>query len=409
MTKIAHSKITNQVAFLFICCVLLFFLGDVLRKIAIFNNLSFIRQSSVSKVIGLILIVSFFVKNFKYYIASNKNVKIIYSLLILIFIFFIGQWSLRNEFLQPDNLFKNTEYLVKFLYLPILMIVFGPLKNDSINTQKILRVFEITFLVNLFFLVLGLIFDLEIFRTYIGNRDGYVGVYNRSGQASYFFIIFLLYYYYNRDKKAALIKFIIVAVCSIFIGTKRIYLFLAILFLYHLIREGAYKNLKFYKFLLALSLLSLVFMNAIKSFFSRTVKIFINLYEEKGFFSSLTSYRSDNLLNLYNNYFSEYWNWYNYIIGGARFQGYKFIAGNDIVDLFLFFGGLGIIIYAFYLLTLIDFKNAGKFFNFFVFVILFLSLVSGAFLYDPWVNLLFFIMVCYYAQSESKLKIIEKQ
>lgn len=391
---------------LFILCstaVVFFFLGDILRKIALYFECDFTRYSTLSKVVVLILYFLFFIFNYKRYRKEEHFIKMIIAITILTCAFIIGQIGLSDSISQPLNFFLNIEYLAKYLYLPITILMFSSLKNEIKYINKIIVVIEFIFIVNLIFILIGFCFDINVLSTYLGNRFGYIGIFSRSGQTSFFFIIFILFYYrLLMDKRniTNIFKFAFFVSVSLLLGTKRIFFFLILLSLYYFFIQKGFKKWITYKFMIIAVLVGICFKQNVIDSFNKIFLVFQKIYYSNGFLSSLTSYRSDLFYKTFNEFVKKNWAFENYIFGGPSFQNYIFITGMDFFDLYLFFGLIGMVVYFKIFNFLVDFKVQGNFMIFYFSTLAITSFLSSAFLYDPYVNLLFVIMIWYFSHQE---------
>tara|TARA_B110000967_G_C18843897_1_gene540881 strand:+ start:133 stop:1422 length:1290 start_codon:yes stop_codon:yes gene_type:complete len=381
----------------------IFFLGDIFRKIAIYFECEFTRYSTISKVVVLILYFLFFIFNFKRYTEEEHFTKMITAITILTCTFIIGQISLSDSISQPLNFFLNIEYLVKYLYLPVTILMFSSLKNEIKYVKKIIFFIEFIFIINLIFILIGFCFDINVFSTYVGDRFGYIGIFSRSGQTSFFFIMFILFYYrllMDRLTKTNIFKFMFFIAVSLLLGTKRIYIFLVLLSLYYFFIQKGFRNLITYKFLIIAILVGICFKQNVIDSFNKIFLVSQKIYYNNGFISSLTSYRSDLFYNTFSQFVKNNWTFKNYIFGGPSFQNYIFITGMDFFDLYLFFGLTGMVVFLKIFNFLVDFKVQGNFMLFYFSTLAITSFFSSAFLYDPYVNLLFVIMIWYYSHHE---------
>lgn len=395
----------NTLFVLYSVAIGLFFFGDILRKIAMFFNCDFTRYSTVSKIIVLFLFLVFFAANLKNYSRQDHFKKVIACIIVLIISFFVGQISLDN-ITQPLNITLNVEYLVKYLFLPIIILMFLELKNKPEHIEKIVKIFEWVFLINAAFVLIGFCFKINELSTYSGDRFGYIGIFSRSGQASFFSIIFIMLYYWQiKLKKNCIIKFkfIFSVIVSLLLGTKRIYLFLIILFLYFIFIDKGYKKRATYRTSALIILVGLFFNQLVIKSFNRVFIVFQNNYYNNGFLYSVTSSRSDLFFKTFNDFVQTNWTLPNYFFGGPSFQNYIFITGMDFFDLFLFFGIIGVVVYFKIFSLLINFKQRDSFIRFYLIILGITSFFSSAFLYDPYVNLLFVITIWYFNHHKDKL------
>jgi len=398
-----NKTFQSSLYFLYLTAVSVFFIGDVFRKIAIYFECEFTRYSTVSKLVVLLIFFIFFIFNLKRYIREDYFKKMATAITILTITFIIGQISLRSNIPQPSNFFLNIEYLVKYLYLPITILLFSSLKNEIEYVKKIISFIELIFLVNSIFILIGYCFEVNLFKTYGENRFGYIGVFSRSGQASFFFIMFILFYYHrlmDRLTKVDVFKLVFFISLSLLLGTKRIYFFLILLSLHYFFIHRGFKKRMTYCFLAIAAFLGVFLKHKLIDAFNKFFDLFQQIYYTNGFISSLTSFRSDLFYNTINEFVLKNWTFTNYVFGGPSFQNYIFITGMDLFDLYLFFGLSGLFVYFNLFKILLNFKIQANFVLFFLFILMITSFFSSAFLYDPYVNLLFVLMIYHYSNHE---------
>tara|TARA_R110002126_G_C10446150_1_gene499320 strand:+ start:748 stop:1902 length:1155 start_codon:yes stop_codon:yes gene_type:complete len=383
----------------------MFLLGDVLRKTSIYFNLDFIRYTGVFKTIVLITYIVFVFVYLKEYTKLEVTKKFIVFSIGLLIVFFLGQTIIKSNSNILSLIRGNLLFLSRYLYWPITIITFLPLITSSNYSNQHLRFFSILFFINAAVILLSFFFNINLFKTYFTfERFGFMGFYNTSNQASYYFILFILYYYYKVFFKLKNhLEFSFVLLISLLIGTKKIYFFLIILCLYHFFKFKLFKNLKFYSLISVIIIFVIIFFLKLKFFFESKFQIFINIYNDQGLLTSVTSYRDQLLVKTYADVINS-WRLPNYILGGPKF--YEIRTEFGLIDLYLLFGCFGI--YAFYLFfkTLYQFTNFSKFYLFILASVGLTSFFSSGFLSDANQPLLF-VLISGYFISETKLSIKE--
>lgn len=343
---IEKKSFENQLYRLGLVTLLLPIFGDIFSDLSILIGFSFYRYSALSKILILVILPLFVIRHFQFY-RNKKSFKLICIIILLIILYLISNFLLINE---PPFSLLNVEYLIRYLYLPLILVVFTPLFQNRIAIQRFFFIYELFFLFNLILIVLGALFDISIFESYPNpNRFGFSGVMNRTTQISYMVILFVMTYYYKvffQREKAGL-KLGLLILISLLIGTKKIYFFYGILGLFHLIEFRNRISLKqlFLGILMAITTLVL-FGGRLKEMLFDKFGIFIQIYREDGFLASLTSYRSENLRFLVENTLLKTWRGVNYLVGGCDFTVLR--AEMEFVDVFLFFGLFGVLIYIFF-------------------------------------------------------------
>lgn len=192
-------------------------------------------------------------------------------------------------------------------------------------------------------MLLGLILDITLFKTYRGGlRFGYTGLLHKSVAATYFFIgsICLSYYYTYLQQKWSPCFFYLILICSFLVGTKGIYLFNGLLFLYTCWNQQWYKKKAFYGSIALVGLGVMLLVNGVIGKNSTTIQVFYAIYKEHGLLSTLMSFRNEILVTK-GTIYCEKWEIWNYFFGGKLPELGLFEM--SFVDLYAFFGGFGLI------------------------------------------------------------------
>ncbi|WP_410879096.1 hypothetical protein [Myroides sp. DW712] len=222
------------------------------------------------------------------------------------------------------------------------------LKATPSTFSKALRLTLGVILVVCFSIILGLLFEITLFKTYRGGmRFGYTGLLHKSAAATYFFIgsICLSFYYTHILKIWNSWIFYFILGCSLLVGTKGIYLFNGLFILYMCWVNQGYKKKVFYLSILgATASIILLGISGVATQ-SSTFQLFKSIYSEHGLLTSLMSFRNEIFVEKGTLYL-EKWQWENYFIGGKLPELGLFEM--SLVDLYVFFGGFGLI-YVLYL------------------------------------------------------------
>lgn len=285
----------------------------------------------IAMLIGLLL-------NYK----SNK--RLIWLLSVLFGAFLVGQFTL-----DPAFTYANWLTLGRFVLPLVFFGFFTSYPVDKSVVHKLFILFEWFFVLNLAFVLVGMIADWYVVHTYMGDRFGYNGFLVTSATASYAFFAALGYHYF-RYGIAALRRwrFWVVVVGCALVGTKSLYLGMVLFGL--LIVFDHYK--KYWRILLPVGGICLFGVLYILLY---QVPEFSQIREQEGFWSAFLSYRDQLLLNQTIPYIESNWQWTNYLFGGVADFSYR--SQLDLIDLFFFWGIVGGIIYLYtYLKTYFDFK-----------------------------------------------------
>ncbi|WP_431108166.1 hypothetical protein [Winogradskyella poriferorum] len=276
-------------------------------------------------------------------ISHKKVLKEFYYVLLLTVFFIIGQLS-TEEGIVYSNIVLFSKYvfaIVCYMYFKCI-----PVKNKV----RVFYVFEGVILVNSVLIFIGYFFDVIHFKTYLGARFGYNGLFYSSSLSSYVYLIALFYFlivekahfFYNR-------KVVFVIFSSCLIGTKTIYLSLVFICLLYFTKYAKFK----YKNIFAAALVAISIFLGYLVFFKWG--IFNEIRRSEGFFSSLLSFRNDLFLDETLPYVKNNWTFINYCFGGVN----DFTTRSEMgfIDVLYFFGFVGGALYIIlYCKTFITFK-----------------------------------------------------
>ncbi len=372
-----------------------FFLSEFVSKYLKINNYDFIRVSGVIKLTAEILILM--------YVFKKKKANRIILLKILMFftiLYVFGQLVLNTvDFF--DRFIYNLYSVNGYLFIFILYFALKPEKSadEEILTKQLFYLdtaLKSIFICNAVLILFGLIFQIAIFKTYLGfsDRFGYNGLFLHASHSSYIYIIFILYFlikHFNKQNGFSLLFLSMAITTSLIIGTKTLYLFNLLLLLFVVI-----KSLKPYISLLLISITVICVLNFISVFedlLNNYFGVLYDVYREHGLFTMLFSYRDISITDTFIPYILENWSILNYLIGGANF----FVARTEIeiIDLFWFWGIIGAFVYIkliytyFFKAFLFDKK-----FRFPIFFLILCILLSGSFFTNAPV-IPYFIILCF--------------
>lgn len=381
--------------------IIIFFLGDLLRKVSMYNQHDFIRYTALSKFLVLLIYVVFFSFNINNYFKNNASKNILFFLLALILFFLFGQFFL-NDYDGFNNISeKNILVFLRYLFWPITFLIFIPLLTSNNYDGKYLKIIESLFLFNCAVILLAVLFEISFLKTYVSPiRFGYMGFYNSHNQCSYAFILFILYYYSLRENKKNLYRLLFVICVSLFIGTKKIFFFLMLLFIYHVIKNKLWKSLKFYGVIIFISLCLSIFFKLIFRTIIKKFKLIIDVYDNHGLITALVSYRDKLLQYTLQHTIVENWTLPNFIFGGPRFHDSRVEFGA--IDLYLFFGILGFIFFRFLFNKLYFLSNKSSNYLFLILISLVVEFLAGGFLSDANQPLIFFLISYFFINCKFK-------
>jgi hypothetical protein len=375
-----------------------FYFSEFVSKFLKYSYRDFTRFSAVIKLIVEISLV--------YYIVTYKKScqKTFFKIIIL----FAGLYTLGQLLLQSENLLSryilNLYSLNSYLFIFILYFALKPEDNRCENIlTKQLGYLDIAiksiFICNAVAIFTGTIFNIDVFKTYLGisDRFGYNGLFLHASHSSYIYMILVMYFFQNFLKKKdrnSLIFLISSVIVSFFVGTKTIFLFNALFLLY--------LTLKWLKFrvaivtITALIILTISLIPFIEEFSKNYFRVLYDVYTEDGLITMIFSFRDISITESFIPYITQYWTFFNYLVGGAEFNYRR--TEIEIIDVFWFWGMLGGVLYIgiFYKYFLrVFFKNREMMFP--IIFLLVCALLSGSFFTN--VPILSYFIVLYYATS----------
>lgn len=281
---------------------------------------------------------------------SNKIQKIILGMLSLFFI--VSQTILyASNSLDAFQCTQNSRLFVLYMFLLVLYSLFFKACNQNYSIRANPRFNRWTYGIVIAIcvsMVVGLIWGIPIFKTYGAGRWGFKGLIIKSVTLSYILMLFLFFGYYQFVVKTRnSLYFLGILFCALLSGTKTVYISIILLFLYHIWHKKLFLKKNFW----ITNSIGIIILVAFNDFLLSKTKfvwgLFYELYQEKGFLASLTSFRSDILMNGLETY-TERWNAYNYLIGGPLGINSFEMAFFDLLS---FFGVIGSMLYLYYLQT----------------------------------------------------------
>ncbi len=329
-TKHISGLFNNPLALIFVLLVL----TELIYKILITQFGIDVKISASFK----LLLQGFFMVQ-----IIRDNYKKLWPLLALLGCFLIGQvGQVDNQVLQ-----KNLWFFDKYAFILLTLLYVNTLHNRARYFKLLAWCFEGFLMINSLAILLGAIFQIDLFETYSSSRFGYNGLILRSGAASYIYIIGLFYALHQvivaKNNKWLLL--FITAIASFLLGTKSIYLGWGFVFLYLIWQLGWLKKIWVKVLFGLLIILIMVLWKPLLEFIFSLSSTFQKVYEQDGLFSSLFSLRDKHLMEEMIPLMQEQWTWKNYLFGGGFNMHWRSQFG--LLDLFYFFGIIGMVLYLF--------------------------------------------------------------
>ncbi|MFD2434239.1 hypothetical protein ACFSO9_12245 [Mesonia maritima] len=314
------------------------------------------------------------------YLTLYHGKRLLYLIGITL-IFCIGQFFIEEDGFSYLSIVGFSRYL---LFITIV-IFFSEFAQKKIPNFPI-KIFHIFILINSIIIILSFLFNIELFRTYAGERFGFNGLFMTSSNTTYFYLITFLCFF-NRYRREVFSKplFWIAVTAGCLVGTKSIYLALMILFFLAILFFIRNNRTKY------IFLISLFLIGSVGLYFFFSTKVFSTIVNENGWLTAILSTRNQLLVDETIPFVQKNWNVLNYLFGGLA---NPFLRPQlELLDLLLFFGILG---GAFYIYTFAKFYfnfSIQKLFPVFTLALLFLvTLISGNFFYNATVPIYLIIL-----------------
>lgn len=327
---------------------------------------------------------------FMFLITQQKRKHLLW-LVVLVTIFSLGLLSdSLNGF--PIFYYDRLNYLSKYIFALVAFWNFNNLFSNPI-TKTMIEMLKKIGVVNAIFLVLGILLQIEIFSTYpFSSRHGYDGIISLQGEATFFYMFLISVTYIEWiQKKEESWKLIIFVISALLAGTKALLLFVFLLTLIHILFVCKDKILKLSTILTLIA--GLFFSNFLMKFIVKIFPYAQNLIAEHGLMAFVTSER--NLLFLEaKGFISNNWSTMNYLFGGINYSEHR--VEFEPVDVFLFFGSVGIILFLSWLFSL--YKKTSLLFKILYSIILLVGFLSGSLFTSILNALLFAICISYLKQ-----------
>lgn len=378
---------------------LLFVLSDFISKVGAFYYNSLIHTSQITKGLFQVFALGFIIKN-----SHFKDLFLYVGIGLLLLFHCLGLLFLDSEFSFLSNLKSNAHILNWYLFVFLLVIAFRSyertITSDFSESIYFLRLcFVGYFYANFIATIIGFLIDFELFSSYpYSERFGYNGLMRNVTHASYIIIIYIIYFYYQHKQLASKrnLFHLLSALCFVFLlATKAAILFLLIFTTFIVYKKNKFV---FAGLLLIMGVMPFIlkdyFMNQmLPKHFSPLAQV----YHNQGMLAMLTSLRTEQFAELFLPYVSENWVFANYLFGGFDISLRK--IEFELVDLWLTFGLLGVLLYLFmffkYAFSIVWIKK-----HLLVLLLFFIVFLAGSFFSSVPVITVFFV---FYLLSRERL------
>lgn len=384
------------VHFLTVSALYVFFAADLANKVFVYYSLDFTRVSvlfrSFYEVLFLGVIILF---------PNKARMNFLLVLAVLFALFMLGQILFAMNVDHTVRFGENALIFNKYFFAFIIFYGIYKLRDYPGKFARTIKVMETLFIINAFATLIGLALGLGVFRTYVlqSYRFGYSGILWVQNEATIMCFLGIAYFYYKhfilRQRSK---QFLLIVFAALFLGTKAIYLFMALLLVFHFMTNSK-ASTKFLVLAIAIATYFLIDWFLKTDLSKETLAYFKDKFENYGIwyvvFSGRTSYLERINIEIFQN-----WTFINYFVGGE--DPLDFMIEMDFFDLFFFLGLIGFVIYFMLFFSTLFRLNYKKPFNiFFVFSYMLLAFVAGHF-FSSVINALYLCVICMYFQSTGK-------
>lgn len=364
----------------------IFYFSDALGKYLLQSGSSFFRYSAFVKAFFEILILCYAI------ITLNRTkANVLFGIAILTVTFLVGQLFLSFRFYEL-NFFENFNTLFKYFFTLIFFLVAYDVLLFSVNSTVLLKVYKLIIGLNSIFIMIGFFLEVPVFRTYSGPwRFGYDGLILAQNEASFIFIFALTTVYYRRFYlKIKEWFFWIVLIPSLIVATKGVYLYVILLFLFHIFRKVSMKNIfTFGIFIVGAGYL--LFSSLLNKIILNSYAVFMYMYDKGGIWFALLSGRDQYLWKKLEPLLFDCWSFPNFLFGGQDVVAHYLEMG--IFDLFLFFGLVGAILYGYIFYQIFKFLQFPTEFKLFFGICLFLIIATAGHFFESGIAGIHFIFL----------------
>lgn len=370
--------------------IIIILLSDFFTKFVVILGFKSLKITTVVKSLLLIFMI--------YFLITNKVWKHkLFKYLLAIFLVFISSQAImliRKGVIVID-LLNNAFTLTSYMFMPLVAICFCIISNEEI-IQKNINLIKKFALLNAFLIVIGFLGDYTLFKSYFNSsRFGYNGLFISASASSYFYIMIITIYYteYILNKKRALniALFLLQVIIAFLLGTKTIWFFILLLGIFHfcIITVKPYRYY-FISLLGASITLFFIYKKEVELFIVSLFNFGERYYSEHGFITVITSTR-DLFLKKVWSYYIENETITTVFFGGVNV--FKHRVEFEFINMFLFFGVLGSILYLILIKTLfkINFNDKMIIKNSLFILIIITSAFAGGFFYSALSSTFFYI------------------
>lgn len=372
--------------------LLVFFASDALNKIFLVQTGDIVRISIVLKLVYEVIFFCWILV-----FINQERFKFLLALFLFVSMFLAGQLFVIGS---NSSLGENLITLNKYLFTFVLYQSFYKIQHNEARMNSLANIMEKLFTINNILTLAGLFFGIKYFRSYVDQafRFGYDGLIPAQNEATYFFMISVSYFYYKYYfLNKSFLQYLLAICAALLLGAKGIYIFLLILFAFHILCQRRHR----FVYLMILALPAAVVALYLPFVNSYGIQYFISQYENSGFLSTALSGRDTFITGKFLTTLS-HWTVLNYFTGGQDVNNN--LIEMDVFDLFLFFGSFGMFLYLYLYKKLIFRLTFKNYFNCaFMLSILVVAFVGGHFFASAVNSIYIVIFTMYLRSSQSAL------
>jgi hypothetical protein len=353
------------VSFVTALFLILFFAADGVQKFLVIYDYPFAKLTLILRGVSMLVFIGFIIAYFR-----RLHFEVLMGMLVLLTTWTIGK--LYQTFfteLSQDFIF-DIQLLIKHIYVFIAYLALRQLIYYENYFNLVIKALRFVFISNAVLAIIGLLFNIELLRTYSKYRFGFNGFIPAQNEATMFFMLGLLLEYHraiylNKNK----ITLFLLIFANILIGTKASWLFVLTLGIFHFYKAKN-KAPYFVAFGTLLTIAIIYFLST-----PELVGHYIWHYNQTGLMTMLFSGRD---LFFEKRFFPllENWSIVNYLFGGQNQR--EFLMELDFADLFLYFGIVGSAIYLWLIRKTYFSFSLKKAYNIYVvFVIFLIAALAG--------------------------------
>lgn len=355
---------------------------DFIDKISAYLEL---QTFKFNKYLKLIFMVFALLIALKYSLKTKRDrIYFVYVPLFFFLFFFIKNYIIGQVPAVTRNFFL-------FAVLPLFHML---TQNNNQLKELCLKVLRYFIIVNFLMIMLGVVGDIQLFRSYY-NRFGFNGLILNQVQASYFYVSMLFVFYKKKD----FVLLAIIIVSGLMLGTKAFllgfFLFMISLFLYV---EKLNSRLR----ITAVFLSTVFAISAIAITLSSP--LFRKVIQENNIITAVLSYRDQLLLGFYHKINPDN---FNLLIGVLKIKYYRSELG--FVDVFLFLGLIGLVFYCFMMLKIWQYFTPSKLSKSYFIAIMTMVFLGGNFFSFPFNSFMFILSLALLFENPMKGVLIDSE